>query len=254
MSFSNGPTLVTNGLVLALDAGDRNSYVSGSSTWFDLVGSNNGTLTNGPTFDSGSGGSIVFDGVNDYSSFQPVNLSSTNKITVSFWCKILNYRETPLGGNILFEITTNFNNNTTGATIGFADDSSTLYLNTYPISIALKGNTGYNVSGFNKNLVNNLGWHHWVCIFDKSVTGTNPQETFLYIDGVYQTPTIVPASSFRSNNTNNFGNEQFFIGARSGGSVAPSNAQISNLQIYPRVLAADEVLQNYNAQKSKFGL
>jgi hypothetical protein len=43
MSFSNGPTVVTNGLVLSLDAGDRNSYVSGSTTWFDLAGSSNPT-------------------------------------------------------------------------------------------------------------------------------------------------------------------------------------------------------------------
>ena len=66
MSFSNAPTVVTNGLVLSLDAGDRNSYVSGSTTWFDLAGTNNGTLTNGPTFNTGSFGSIVFDGVDDY--------------------------------------------------------------------------------------------------------------------------------------------------------------------------------------------
>ena len=69
MSFNNGPTIVTNGLVLALDAGDRNSYVSGSTTWFDLTGVNNGTLVNGPTFNTGSGGSIVFDGSNDYCGF-----------------------------------------------------------------------------------------------------------------------------------------------------------------------------------------
>jgi len=42
--------IITDGLVLCLDAADRNSYVSGSTTWFDVAGSNNGTLTNGPTF------------------------------------------------------------------------------------------------------------------------------------------------------------------------------------------------------------
>jgi len=65
MSFNNGPTIVTNGLVLALDAGDKNSYPGSGTTWSDLAGSNNGTLINGPTFDSGNGGSIVFDGVDD---------------------------------------------------------------------------------------------------------------------------------------------------------------------------------------------
>ena len=58
--------IITDGLVLCLDAADRNSYVSGSSTWRDVAGSNNGTLTNGPTFSSSNGGSIVFDGSNDY--------------------------------------------------------------------------------------------------------------------------------------------------------------------------------------------
>jgi len=85
MSFNNGPTIVTNGLVLALDAGDRNSYVSGSNTWFDLTGANNGTLTNGPTFNSGSGGSIVFDGTNDGVS---TNFNSAlGDFTICAWFK-----------------------------------------------------------------------------------------------------------------------------------------------------------------------
>jgi hypothetical protein len=86
--FSNGPTISTNGLVLALDAGDRNSYVSGSTTWNDLVGLNNGTLTNGPTFNSANGGSIVFDGTNDY-VVVPESSSvdiTTNTITFGGWC------------------------------------------------------------------------------------------------------------------------------------------------------------------------
>jgi hypothetical protein len=63
--FANGK-IVTNGLVLCLDAADRTSYLGSGTTWFDLAGSNNGTLTNGPTFNSTNGGSIVFDGVDDY--------------------------------------------------------------------------------------------------------------------------------------------------------------------------------------------
>jgi hypothetical protein len=93
--FANGPTIVTNGLVLALDAGDKNSYVSGSTTWFDLTGVNNGTLTNGPTFDSGSGGSIVFDGTNDYVTGSSSNLS---EYTLCAMVKVLAYK---IGGGIL---------------------------------------------------------------------------------------------------------------------------------------------------------
>jgi hypothetical protein len=61
-----GPNIITDGLVLALDAGSKKSYSGSGTTWKDLSGNgNNGTLVNGPTFDSGNGGSIVFDGFND---------------------------------------------------------------------------------------------------------------------------------------------------------------------------------------------
>ena len=62
------PNIVTDGLVLYLDAANTKSYASGSTAWNDLVGINNGTLVNGPTFNSANGGSIVFDGSNDYVS------------------------------------------------------------------------------------------------------------------------------------------------------------------------------------------
>jgi hypothetical protein len=67
MAISRGPKIVTNGLVLALDAADRNSYVSGSTTWNDLSGYNyNGTLTNSPTFSNTNGGIISFNGTSQY--------------------------------------------------------------------------------------------------------------------------------------------------------------------------------------------
>jgi len=67
MSVKGGPNTVTSGLVLELDAGNIKSYQSGSTTWYDKSGNgNNATLVNGPTFDTGSLGSIKFDGTNDY--------------------------------------------------------------------------------------------------------------------------------------------------------------------------------------------
>jgi hypothetical protein len=67
MTIGYGPRVVTDGLVLALDAADRNSYPGSGTTWSDLSGrGNTGTLTNGPTYSSVNGGSIVFDGTNDY--------------------------------------------------------------------------------------------------------------------------------------------------------------------------------------------
>ena len=67
MAFNFSPKVVTEGLVLYLDAANTKSYVSGSTTWSDLSRSrNNGTLVNGPTFNSSNGGFIRCDGTNDY--------------------------------------------------------------------------------------------------------------------------------------------------------------------------------------------
>ena len=66
MATYYSPKIVTDGLVLVLDAGNIKSYRSGSTSWFDLSGSTTtGSLVNGPTFNGGNGGSIVFDGTND---------------------------------------------------------------------------------------------------------------------------------------------------------------------------------------------
>ena len=246
------PAIVTNGLVFNVDAGFVSSYPRTNTTWYDLSGyGNNGTLINGPVFNSTSGGVIVLDGVNDIVNFGNVNLSTTNKVSVSFWCKIIAYTETQGIGKVIFEVTTNFNSSQTGFLVSYADDSNGSFLGQYPLLLALNGNAGYTIPAFNKNLVNDLQWHHYVCIFDKSQTDAN-NECKLYLDGVLRTPIFYP-SGLMSDNTNNFGNNPLFIGGRTG-PVAPSNVQISNFLIYDRVLTQTEVSQNYNATKGRFGL
>jgi hypothetical protein len=76
MALSHSPRIVTDGLVLCLDAANKRSYPGAGTTWIDLTANkNNGTLVNGPTFDSANGGSIVFDGTNDR-----VDCGATNAI------------------------------------------------------------------------------------------------------------------------------------------------------------------------------
>ncbi|MEK9696312.1 MAG: hypothetical protein VW270_11135, partial [Candidatus Poseidoniales archaeon] len=65
MGIHYNPKIVTDDLVLCYDAANNRSYPKTGTTWTDLAGSNDGTLTNGPTFDTTNGGSIVFDGTND---------------------------------------------------------------------------------------------------------------------------------------------------------------------------------------------
>ena len=85
MAFNYSPKIVTDGLVLCLDAANPRSYASGSTSWLDLRRSqNNGILVNGPTFSSIAGGSIRYDGINDYTSGTISNLN-TNAITLEAW-------------------------------------------------------------------------------------------------------------------------------------------------------------------------
>lgn len=70
MGVHGGPNTVTEGLVLSVDAADRESYVLGGQTWSDLSGNGHtGTLTGNPNFNSNCGGTLDFDGSGDYISF-----------------------------------------------------------------------------------------------------------------------------------------------------------------------------------------
>ena len=82
--------IVTDGLVLNLDAGNPQSYPGSGTTWTDLSGNgNNGTLLNGVGYDSDNGGSLVFDGSNDYVTTPLFGDSTTNR-TFSVWYNPLN--------------------------------------------------------------------------------------------------------------------------------------------------------------------
>ena len=78
MAINYNPKIITDGLVLCLDAANPKSYGGSGTTWTDLSGrGNNGTLVNGPTYSSANGGVIALDGVNDYIDV-PINLTNTN--------------------------------------------------------------------------------------------------------------------------------------------------------------------------------
>ena len=88
MGLAHSPSLVLPGLTLCLDAGNSKSYPGSGTTWTDLSGNGNtGTLTNGPTFNSVNGGSVVFDGGDDYVNVGTPSIS-VGKITVNAWIKM----------------------------------------------------------------------------------------------------------------------------------------------------------------------
>jgi hypothetical protein len=150
---------------------------------------------------------------------------------------------------VLFEVTTNTNNNTTGLFFT-AEPSlgggSTCTAGSQPLmAIALKGDVGYDAHCYTAPSVNE--WHHYVALYDKGQAGGS--ETSLYIDGVLQTPTGT-ANSCCSNNTNNFGNDPWYIMSRAGSTLF-NDGSLDDFRIYSRALTATEVKQIYNSAQSK---
>ena len=82
MPTKTGPKIPNSGLVFHVDAADINSYVSGSTTWHNLAGTDNGTLTNGPAYSINNKGILSFDGVDDYVSIPETDIEDW---TVSTW-------------------------------------------------------------------------------------------------------------------------------------------------------------------------
>jgi formylglycine-generating enzyme required for sulfatase activity len=226
--------IATDGLVLWLDAGNTPSYPGSGTAWTDLSGNkNNGTLTNGATYNSGNGGSIVFDGNNDY--------VGTNLIT-----------EFPASAGFTFNIV-----------LKAIDDGAT------DVRRALIGNTEFPVSGFA------LGYNHdggntnyWMFYWYPSIMAANfgiltPNFgniefiTFLY-DGntdfkLYRNGIL--ASTFSSSGTKVYKTSgNLIIAAPTQGGWSTFLGNIYLLQGYNRALTAAEVLQNFNAQKARFGL
>jgi hypothetical protein len=115
-------------------------------------------------------------------------------------------------------------------------------------------NSGYNI----KNLITPLPvintWYNFSVVINNSVASSNPY--IFYLNGVVQTnigTTSNNGLTYDAQNTNNFGNRIFRIGGRGTTSIS-QDMFLSCFKIYNRALSASEVAQNYNAQKSRFGL
>jgi Concanavalin A-like lectin/glucanases superfamily len=242
MGVAGGPNVVEDGLVFALDASDRNSYVSGSTSWFDLSGNNlSGSLFNGPVFNSGSGGNIVFDGSNDYVSFGDITTTEfgTGDFTISCWIFI----PTDVVENINYFKGLIVKKGAAGGNAGYG-----IYYNTgYRKFLWSTANGSSGVERYTTNTWDSLKgrWSNIVMVRQNGATNNG----FFYINGIYESI----ASSATIVNVNNDYN--LTVGASStlfGGYYFQGN--IAAGSIYSRALSTQEVLQNYNATKTRFGL
>ena len=243
MAFGNGPRIVTDGLVLALDASDRNSYVSGSTTWGDLgIGGYVGTLTNGPTFSSDSYGSIVFNGTNNYinSPIYPVTAPFsfyTGSFTLDSTVKPTAYQTASYFGLVnMIMIKGNSATTINYATQVTNDTTVTFYKRTNPESLQSNSFTVPSMLNKISNItftVNDTGTTV-TCYFNGSLIGNTT------ITGTKIEPSPNDTLRFSGISTTGLGTQ--FIG------------NIYNTKIYNRALSANEILQNYNTQKSRFNL
>ena len=226
-SISQVP-LVTSGLVLSLDAGNTVSYPGSGTTWTDLSGnSNNGTLTNGPTFTNTSGGVIVFDGIDDF-----VNLGTgytsmqTQTPTLGLWYKqtsITSYHGVcgwctwGTGGGFLID--SSGNNNTPTLNIGNGSWAS---------QMASTSSLGANT------------WAYVVGTYDGSVLR-------LYVNGeLKNSQNLVTSIGYSS--------KGFAIGRYYGNSPNSFTGQVGLVHMYNRALSASEILQNFNAFRGRYGI
>ena len=226
LALSHSPSIVTDGLVLCLDAGNPKSYPGSGTTWTDLSGGGNtGTLTNGPTYSSANGGSLVFDGTNDYVNCgSPSTLNfGTGNFNLSCWVNIPSTSGADWIGIISryvsgvgFWIQLNPGNRY----VGFSWDGS----------IFITSSTS-------------AGGGQWKFISCQRTGSTSAE---VYVNGI-----LVASSSSMSSGTSN--GQQIDIG-RIDIAGRYSAGNIAQVSIYNRALSAAEIQQNYNALKGRFSI
>lgn len=223
MALSHSPSIVTNGLVLNLDAGNRRSYSGSGNIWTDLSGrGNNGTLTNGPTFSGANVGSFAFDGSNDYVLIPNNTALDTQTPTVEVWIRT---NATSQNG-FWFEK-------------GAVNTQYSLFQEGSVIQWRMNIGGITNLSTTTANFINTSNWYQVVGTY---TSGTRR----LYINGTLvnsdtQSGTIATNSS----------------GIRIGSYLDGGyfyNGNIAIVRIYVRELSLLDIQQNFNALRGRFGI
>ena len=250
--------IIQNGLVLNLDAGASTSYPGSGTTWTDLSGnSNNGTLTNGPTYSSSNGGSIVFDGTDDYVEVttRNTNLEFQPTQPYSVFCWVYNLPSTG-GGTII--------SNMQGTSTYPGWD---LYLQTNEIAAHL-------ISSFSTNAIKiaisfdfSANANKWVNI-GYTYNGTSPANGTNALNSInfYVNGVLTTTGKNNSGGTDGFNttsetityntSQRLRVASRwlSGAASDPAAFTMSNSLIYNRALTASEIQQNYNATRGRYGI
>jgi len=231
MGFSRGPSIVTDGLVLALDAANTKSYPGSGTSLTDLsISGNTGTLEGGTTFSTGP------------SRFDTNATNQTTNNSLS------------LGTNIVFADTDEY---TFSFMVKFRTSIQTTFqslagrMSTNPwlslVPSATSFNMRYRQSGGTYHISSVVGYNIQANWANVVLTVDNSRTLSLYNNGEF-------VETFGSPTSTTFTINRLAGGYSSGGNYYALQGSFGPCYIYSKVLTAAEVLQNYNATKSRFGL
>ncbi len=236
MGIKSGPRIAKEGLIFGLDAAVSRSYSGSGVTTNNLISGIGATLVNGVGFSSFNNGFFSFDGTNDYIALPyPARLSSGSPITVSFWAR---WTTT---GTTTATIQTLLDNNYQTAYLGGPGSIGFVIQDRPDLGKVLEwgASPGAGITRCTSTFqVGDGTWRH--------ITGTNDGSTsILYIDGI---------QSGLARTAAGIGDSQPIIGIGrwSFSNNRYLNGNVSGLLIYNRALSTSEVLQNYNATKSRY--
>ena len=228
--------LVTDNLVLNLDAGDSNSYSGSGTTWTDLSEQgNHATLINNPTYSSNNEGYLNFDGINDYATLPNMDLTG-NEITFSIWT---------------YATSTDSN-----SSLIFLGDSTAPHGNGRIIHVHLpysgsyyfdKGHDGSSSASYDRlsgSLPNSDFYQQWVNWAFTANASTGSMK-------IYRNASLYASATGKTKTFSNSDGNMKYIAY--GGNYY-YKGRISNLQLYKKELSLSEVTQNFEAAKTRFGL
>lgn len=221
--------IVTNGLILNLDAAKQDSYPRTGSVWRDISTQNRtGSLINGPIFGSNNGGNFTLDGVDDYANLGTfTGLGSSNR-TLDVWFQVITL--SPSGNERIVAFPTNDTSTDTPAfTLGYSTTTASLNMGT--------GGTPFN--GY--VTFTSFSLSTWT----NAVALVNGSSVSVYKDGVLAN-TVTNTGEVGANPIGYIGRYNNFYGQY-------GNILIASVKLYNRNLSTQEITQNYNATKTRFG-
>jgi hypothetical protein len=232
MALSHSPRIVTDGLVLCLDAANTKSYRGSGTTVTDLSGNgNNGTLVNGVGYSSGNLGSLSFDGVDDHITI-PYNssLKPATAITMEAFCYIQN-------NGTSWTSLIQYPQNSSSHTSPYFDWAIYLNMSSRVLHTRIDGegvSSPNNVWNFNE-------WTYVAITFEN-------QSVKYYVNGA-----SVGSSSVTKTSITYDANNPVLIGKNASGGE-PLEGKLGSMKVYNRALTAAEVAQNFNALRGRYGI